>query len=168
LAEECKEEKGENSNSQASSKEAEPTENVTSKQKKDTGHTTSLSAVEHKNVEVKCLKFGKVSDTFIIRTQEQYQQFAAHKTNFKKCKGYQLPKIDFDQYILIGAKTTVSGCETPDYKRQLLQGEQKKKYVYKLDITQHGECERAWQSFNTIKVKNIPKDQRITFDINKK
>jgi len=59
-------------------------------------------------IEIKCISYK--SDRIIIKSEEEYMALYNPNTYYEPCQNYTLPKVDFDNYILIGINTSSEGC----------------------------------------------------------
>lgn len=73
------------------------------------------------------------------------------------------PEIDFSTYTLIGTSYMTGGCKFPDYSVEVLQDEKHNKYIFSLDVTTYGTCERIISFSVYYLVPKLPEDYTVEF-----
>ena len=72
------------------------------------------------------------------------------------------PEIDFEQYSVLGAQATGTGC-TVAFEKHVYRDEQNQKMVYKVTVIEEGNCETTSSDRNLILVPRIPPEFRVEF-----
>jgi hypothetical protein len=72
------------------------------------------------------------------------------------------PEVDFEQYSVLGAQATGTGC-TVTFEKHVYQDEQSQKILYMVTVMEEGNCEMASSDRNLILVPRIPPEYRVEF-----
>ena len=99
-------------------------------------------------------------------TDEEYEELVREifysTLPFKGTENYIHPKINFNQYTLLGQDANSGGCELPAYKIEVLKNGAE--YVYRITIKQTGNCEMSILKNKWILIRKIPTDSNVKFE----
>lgn len=99
-------------------------------------------------------------------TDEEYEELVREifysTLPFKGTENYIHPKINFNQYTLLGQDANSGGCELPAYKIEVLKNGTE--YVYRITIKQIGNCEMSILKNKWILIRKIPTGSNVKFE----
>ena len=83
---------------------------------------------------------------------------------FKGTENYTHPTIDFSKYTLLGQNVSAGGCSLPNYKISILRDDKLYTFLYKVNVLQHGTCEKLWAKNMWMLVRKIPNFYTVKFE----
>lgn len=103
----------------------------------------------------------------VIRNQKEYEEFFKNNRRAEfppdHCEGTTPPKIDFNNYSLIGKGTSATGCGR-EYKRTIMQ-KGNKTLKYHIVVISKGGCEPLVLDMNWALVPKIKKRTEVVFEV---
>jgi len=99
-------------------------------------------------------------------TDEEYEELVREifysTLPFKGTENYTHPKVNFNQYTLLGQDTHTGGCGLPEYKIEVVKNV--REYIYRITIKRKGSCEMAIFRNKWILVSKIPANYNGKFE----
>ena len=108
-----------------------------------------------------CVRLDEYKDTYIIRTQDEYDSIKIKKTNNENCTTYTLNPVEFNNYTLLGIKACGT-CEV-SFDRNVTKDDHSKKYIYTIKVNDCGPCKELSCSMNWVLVPKLPDDWTVEF-----
>lgn len=105
---------------------------------------------------------------YIIRNKIEYSDLIKVKQSLPACSNYELPAIDFDTNTLIGIKTSVGGCGTPQVEHYVIKKNESGVYSLVLSIKENGGCENVFRLTLWCLIPKIEQNVKVDFRIVKR
>lgn len=112
-------------------------------------------------VDNNCVQLDEFDNSYVIRTQQEYDSIKTTKANHDSCSTNKLNGIDFDKYTLLGFNTG-GKCQV-SYERKVIENKDDKEYMYSIKVNECGECKKMAFSMNWVLVPKIPNDWTVEF-----
>ena len=90
--------------------------------------------------------------TYYINSLEEFKKLWKDHAN---CYAFDMPKIDFEKYSLIGYQTSSGGCEPPIFNQKILKDNFTNVYEITIQVTEKGLCKALFQIYKWSLVPKI-------------
>lgn len=81
---------------------------------------------------------------------------------FRGTENYTHPRINFNQYTLLGQDANSGGCELPEYKMEVVKNG--REYIYRITIKRIGSCDMGILKNKWILIPKIPSGSKVIFE----
>lgn len=109
----------------------------------------------------KCVRLDEYKDTYIIRTQQEYDSIKIKESSVDTCTEFKPNPIDFETHTLLGFQ--VGGTCQVSYNRNVTEDIKNKKYIYSINVNECGDCKLFNFSMNWVLVPKLPDDWTVEF-----
>jgi hypothetical protein len=122
----------------------------------------------------------RTPEAYVIQTESLYQEGylgyqqarVEHPDRYQSSPemGYEaflatcnvFPEVDFEQYSVLGAHATGTGC-TVAFEKHVYRDDQSKTVLYEISVIEEGACEMVSHNRNLILVPRIPPEYSVEF-----
>jgi len=109
---------------------------------------------------------GLAKEVFLSDNEAYLEYFNSKRVQSNKidCDTVHLPKIDFDNYSLIGKFTSAGGCHVY-YDRKFVNNRLAKTLVYYINIEYTGNCKVLTTSMNWALIPKLDKGYKVEYRV---
>ena len=96
------------------------------------------------------------------KTYEDYWNLKRIHPYNLDCDTAELPKINFDEYSLIGKYTEGGGCEV-SYEREIIEDKVRNKIIYTINVEYIGLCQMLITNMNWALIPKLKRNYEVEF-----
>ena len=108
-----------------------------------------------------CARLDEYNETYIIRTQQEYDSLKIINRNEDTCTVLKLNPVDFEKYSLLGFEGC-GNCQVA-FRRKVTENASLKKYIFSLKVLECGDCKKLSCAWNWVLVPKLPDNWTVDF-----